>query len=73
MIAARPFNKATNANQNIGDTAYGFSPEPVIGPAIAGPVGEDDAQRVSARCQFPNSNFKQPRLLVLAPPRELGF
>jgi hypothetical protein len=39
---SRRSNKVTNAAQNIGDTAYGSPPEPVIGPAIAGPVGGED-------------------------------
>ena len=28
MIAVKPFNKATNVKQNIGDTAYGSRPSP---------------------------------------------
>jgi hypothetical protein len=40
-----------------------------MGPRLRG----DDAEYVSAPRQISNSNFKQPRLLVLAPPRELGF
>ena len=32
------------------------------------------AECVAASCgKLPNSNFKQPRLRVLTPPRELGF
>ena len=33
-----------------------------------------DAENVAASCEkFPNSNFKQPRARILAPPRELSF
>jgi hypothetical protein len=35
-------NKDTDGIQNIGDTAHGSPPKPVIGLAIAGPVGVND-------------------------------
>ena len=73
-VAARPFNKAANANQNTCDTAYGSPPEPVIGPAIAGPVGSGfDLSPQAGGKRTSDSNFKQPRHFVPAPPRELGF
>jgi hypothetical protein len=48
-------NKAIYVFHIIGDTAYGSPPEPVIGPAIAGPVGGDDVENFIGP-YFPNNS-----------------